>query len=216
MKTIRMTEDLLSYVNAHTTLFDGVQERLIAETEQLGGPAIMQVGPDQGALLTMLTQLIGARRVLEIGTFTGYSALCIARGLPADGTLTTCEINPEWIPLAWDAWKRAGVAERIQLRIGPALETIRALDPAESWDLAFIDADKTGYVDYYEAVLPRIRPGGVIIVDNVLWFGTVVEPPFDHSTTVIREFNNHVMADDRVDTVMLTIGDGVSLIRKKF
>ncbi|MFE6921012.1 O-methyltransferase [Nocardia sp. NPDC057663] len=215
MKTIRMTESLMSYVNGHTNLFDDVLAQLVADTERLGSPAIMQVGPDQGAFLTLLTQLSGARRALEVGTFTGYSGLCIARGLPADGLLVTCDINREWTALATTAWRRAGVADRIQLEIGPAIDTIRALDPAISFDIAFIDADKTGYIDYYEEILPRLSPGGVILADNVLWFGTVAEPPFDQSTMAVRKFNDHVLADDRVDVVTLTIGDGVMLIRKR-
>lgn len=215
MKTVRMTEDLLSYVTQHTNLYDTVQHELVAETERLGGPAIMQVGPDQGAFLTMLTRLLGVRTAVEIGTFTGYSALSIARGLAPGGRLITCEVNPAWAPMATAAWQQAGVADRVDLRIGPALDTIRALDPELVIDLAFVDADKTGYLGYYEELLPRLRPGGALLVDNVLWFGTVVQPPFDGSTTAIREFNDHVRRDDRVDVVVLTIGDGLSLIRKR-
>ncbi|WP_306364899.1 O-methyltransferase [Nocardia sp. CC227C] len=215
MKTVRMTEELMAYVTGHTSLYDDAQRRLVAETERLGGAAIMQVAPDQGAFLTLITQLIRARRVVEVGTFTGYSALCMARGLPADGRLITCEINPDWVPTATAAWERAGVADRIELRLGPALDTLRDLDPDFAIDLAFIDADKSGYIAYYEELVPRMRPGGVILADNVLWFGTVAVPPFDESAELIREFNAHVLADPRVDSVVLTIGDGVNLIRRK-
>jgi caffeoyl-CoA O-methyltransferase len=215
MKTVRMTEALYSYVTEHTTLYDDVHRDLVDRTERLGNASIMQVGPDQGAFLTVLTQLMGAREAVEIGTFTGYSSLCIARGLAPGGRLLTCDVRPEWTDIARAAWERAGVADRIELRIGPAIETIRALPAEPVLDLAFIDADKSGYLGYYEELLPRIRPGGAIVADNVLWFGTVATPPFDEATTIIREFNDHVMSDKRVDAVTLTIGDGVLLIRKR-
>lgn len=214
MKTTKMTEALYSYVTEHTTLFDDVQRELMVNTEQLGGAAIMQVGPDQGAFLTLLTQLMGARKVVEVGTFTGYSSLCIARGLPPEGQLITCDTNTDWTAIAQRAWDRADVADLIDLRIGPAIDTIRSLPSDPTLDLAFIDADKSEYLSYYEELLPRLKPGGAILVDNVLWFGRVADPPSEESTSLIQEFNTHILHDKRVDAAILTIGDGVTLIRK--
>ncbi len=174
----------------------------------------MQIGTAQGTLFTLLTRLMSARKVLEIGTFTGYSALALAKGLPDDGRLLTCDVNEEWAAIAQEAWKEAGVADLIDVRIGPALDTLRALPPAPEWDLAFIDADKDNYIAYYEEIVPRIRPGGAVLTDNVLWFSTVVDDP-EGEGAPMRRFNAHVAADPRVDVVILPIGDGVSLVRKK-
>ena len=136
----------------------------------------MQVAPEQGAFLTLLTRLVGARRAIEVGTFTGYSSLCIARGLPAGGELLCCDVSEEWTAVARRFWEKAGVADKIELRIAPAAETLRALPAREDWDLAFIDADKPGYPVYYEEILRRLRPGGLILADNVLWMGRVADP----------------------------------------
>src|SRR5262245_13370318 len=143
-----MTESLYDYVTAHSMPADDVERDLVARTAELGEVAIMQVGRDQGAFMTLLTQLTGARRAVEVGTFTGYSALCIARGLPADGQLLCCDVNPEWTEIGRQAWQAAGVADRVELRIAPAIETLKSLDPDPVIDLAFIDADKSGYIAY--------------------------------------------------------------------
>ncbi len=211
-----MDDRLYDYVTAHSAPIDEVQWDLVARTAELGAAATMQIGTDQGTFLTLLTRSIGARRAVEVGTFTGYSALCIARGLPADGHLLCCDVSEEWTALARQAWAEAQVADRIELKIAPAVETLRALPAEPALDLAFIDADKPGYIDYYEELVPRLRPGGLLLADNVLWSGRVVAPGADDENTVaIRAFNDHVAADERVETVILSIGDGLTFARKR-
>ena len=193
-----------------------MQAALVEETAALGAVAGMQIAPEQGAFLTVLTRLIGARRAIEIGTFTGYSALCIARGLPDDGRLLCCDVSEEWTAVGKRAWAKAGVADRIDLRIAPALDTLAALPADTQFDLAFIDADKPNYANYFDALLPKMRTNGAILVDNVLWDGRVVKPDADDENTVaIRAFNDTVAHDDRVDAVMLPIADGLTLVRKR-
>jgi caffeoyl-CoA O-methyltransferase len=215
-KSFLLSPELAEYLVAHGTPPDAVQEALIEETATLGAVAGMQIAPEQGAFLTVLTQLIGARRAIEIGTFTGYSALCIARGLPADGRLVCCDVSEEWTAIGRRAWGAAGVADRIDLRIAPALQTLAALPADTTFDLAFIDADKPNYSNYFEALLPKMRDNGAILVDNVLWDGRVVKPDADDENTVaIRAFNDQLANDTRVDTVMLPIADGLTLARKR-
>lgn len=214
-KSFFLSPDAQRYLVAHGAAPDEAQAALIAETEALGGISVMQISPEQGAFMTLLTRLIGARRAVEIGTFTGYSAACIARGLPPDGRLLCCDVSEEWTDIARRHWVAAGVAERIELRIGPALDTLAALADEPTFDLAFIDADKPAYPDYYEAVLRRLHPGGVILVDNVLWGGAVVDPEVDDEhTNIIRAFNRMVADDPRVDSVILPVGDGLTIARK--
>jgi caffeoyl-CoA O-methyltransferase len=166
--------------------------------------------------MTTLTRLLGVRQALEIGTFTGYSALCIARGLAPGGRLVCCDVSEEWAAIARDAWAEAGVADRIDLRIAPALETIATLPTEAHLDLVFLDADKESYAAYYEALLPRVRPNGVILVDNTLWSGAVIDADrTDPATEAIRAFNARVAADDRVDCVLLAVSDGLTLLRKR-
>jgi caffeoyl-CoA O-methyltransferase len=216
LKSLGLTPELHAYLVAHGPGADPVLQSLAKETQALGGIAIMQVAPEQGALLTMLVKLTGARRVVEIGTFTGYSALCLARGLPADGRLLCCDVSEVWTAIAKLHWEKAGVADKIELKIAPALDTLRALPREPHLDLAFIDADKTSYVDYYEEILARLVPGGLILADNVLWSGNVVNPKADDPNTVaIRRFNDHVASDTRVESVMLPISDGLTFARKK-
>ncbi|MEU9844572.1 class I SAM-dependent methyltransferase [Actinomadura sp. NPDC048032] len=229
LKTTPVTAELYDYLTAHSLPPDDAQRRLMERTARLGPVARMQIGPDEGAFLTLLTRLIGARQAIEIGTFTGYSSLCIARGLAPGGQLLCCDVDEEWGRIAREAWEQAGVADRIRLRLGPALDTLRALAPDPVFDLAFIDADKENYIAYYEELLPRMRPGGAVLADNVLWRGHVVDPvddtppeelsatrrARDADTRAIREFNAHVAADGRVEAVILSIGDGVTLIRRR-
>jgi caffeoyl-CoA O-methyltransferase len=216
LKSLGLTPELHAYLVAHGTPPDAVQRDLIAETAELGQIAVMQVAPEQGAFLTLLAHLIGARSAVEVGTFTGYSALAIARGLTPGGRLLCCDVSAEWTAIARRAWVRAGVADRIDLAIAPAAETLRALPAGTSFDLAFIDADKTSYRLYYEEILKRLRPGGVILVDNVLWSGSVIDPAVqDADTRAIRAFNDAVAADPRVDCVMTAIADGLTLLRKR-
>jgi len=216
-KSFFLSPEIGEYLVAHGMPPDDVQRWLIEETKAKAGAFFgMQISPEQGAFMTVLTRLIGAQRAVEVGTFTGYSALCIARGLPSSGKLVCCDISEEWTAIGREAWQRAGVADRIDLRIAPAIETLRAMPEEEHIDLAFIDADKTGYADYYEELLRRLRPNGLIMVDNVLWGGSVIDDSrTDDDTKAIRAFNDKVAADDRVDTVMIPLGDGLTLLRKK-
>jgi caffeoyl-CoA O-methyltransferase len=215
-KSFLLSAELASYLVGHGSPPDAVQRALIDETRALGPVAGMQVAPEQGAFLTLLTRLIGARSAVEVGTFTGYSSLCIARGLPSGGRLLCCDVSEEWTAVARRAWEQAGVADRIELRIGPGADTLRSLPHEETVDLAFIDADKPGYPVYYEELLTRLRPNGVLLVDNVLWDGRVIQDDAtDENTVAIKAFNDLVAADDRVEAVMLPIADGLTLCRKK-
>jgi len=207
-----MDPALNAYVVSHGTPPDEIQQALITETAALGGASSMQIAPEQGAFMTMLTRLLGVTRAIEVGTFTGYSALCIARGLADDGELVCCDISEEWTSIGRRHWKAAGIDDKIDLRIGPALETLAAMPSTPPFDLGFIDADKTNYAGYYEEFLRIIRPGGVILVDNVLWSGRVLEPD-EADGSAIAAFNDLVRDDERVDAVMLPIADGLSMLR---
>ncbi|GAA4223612.1 caffeoyl-CoA O-methyltransferase [Streptosporangium album] len=216
MKATYLDPAIGQYLIAHTTPPDNVLDALALETrEATGESAGMQISPDQGRFLTMITQLGRARNVVEVGTFTGYSSICIARGLAPGGRLSCFDVSEEWTAIARRYWEKAGVADRIELRVGPAAERLKELPPEQTVDLAFIDADKIGYPVYYEALLPRLAPGGLILVDNTLWSGRVADPTAgDDSTRAIREFNDMVMADGRVTSLILPIADGLTMIRK--
>jgi caffeoyl-CoA O-methyltransferase len=213
------TDQVIDYAVAHGTWHDGPDVAdLRAETQALGGAAGMQVGADQGQLLTMLARLVGATRAVEVGTFTGYSALCLVRGLAPGGTLLCCDVSEEWTAIARRAWERAGVADRIDLRIAPAVETLRSLPDEPHLDLAFIDADKPGYSAYWAELVPRVRPGGLLLVDNVLWSGRAADEPGaddDADLRAIRAFNDQVAADDRVEAVVLPAFDGLTIARRR-
>ena len=213
-----LPEAIVAYASAHSTQPDDVQRALIAATsERTAGRAGMQIGADQGVFMTLLTSVLQVEFAVEVGTFTGYSALCIARGLAPGGRLLCCDVSEEWTSIGREHWQMAGVADRIELRIAPAIKTLRSLPPEPAIDLAFIDADKTGYLSYYEEILPRLSPQGVILVDNTIWHGMILEDSGaeDPDTVALRAFNDHVAADDRVEAVLLTIGDGVTLIRRR-
>ena len=216
-KSIVVTQAVQDYAVAHSTFPpDEVQRSLIEATQALGGVSVMQISPDQGAFITLLTRLVGARFAVEVGTFTGYSSICIARGLADGGRLICCDVSEDWTAIAREHWERAGVADRIELRIGPAAETLRALPPDPPIDLAFIDADKPGYRAYYDEIVPRLRPGALVLLDNVLWSGNVADASVqDENTEAIRSINDHVAADDRVEAVMLPIADGLTIARKR-
>ncbi len=180
--------------------------------------AQMQIGPDQGAVMALIAQLMGAKRYLEIGTFTGYSALAVALALPADGNVVCCDVSKEFTDLARGYWEEAGVASRIELRLGPAVETLDAMIAAgePAFDFAFIDADKQGYDAYYERALKLVRAGGLIALDNMLWSGDVADPSnTDEITVLLRDLNQKIHDDPRVDMALLAIGDGVMLARKR-
>jgi caffeoyl-CoA O-methyltransferase len=215
-KSFFLGADVHEYLVAHGTPPDAVQQELIRRTAELGGISMMQIAPEQGAFMTMLTQLLEVRNAVEVGTFTGYSALCLARGLADGGRLLCCDVSEEWTSIAREAWDEAGVADRIELRIAPAIDTLRSLPAERTIDLAFVDADKPMYGAYADEILDRMRPGGVLMVDNVLWGGAVVDAASaDENTVAIRAFNDWLAADERVDTVMLPLGDGLTLARRR-
>jgi caffeoyl-CoA O-methyltransferase len=192
---------------------DDLFERLAAETRQKTTAPQMMVGPLEGRFLELLVRLTRARRVLELGTFTGWSSIAMGSALDVDGIVFTCDVDPEAQEIARRYAEEAGVADRIDYRLGPGLETMQTLEGP--FDLVFIDADKEGYVDYYEAALPMLADGGLIVADNVLWSGRVAEDDPDERTRTIMAFNDHVRNDDRVVAVMLTVRDGMTLIRKR-
>jgi predicted O-methyltransferase YrrM len=211
-----LSDQLHDYLVAHGTREDDVLRAVREETAAMGDISVMQIAPDQGAFLTLLAKLIGAREAIELGTFTGYSAICIARGLAEGGRLVACELSEEYAQTAAANLERAGVAGRVEIRIGPALDTLAAIPERELFDLAFIDADKENYPRYYELVLARTKSGGLIIVDNVLAAGRVIDADNDQPQVgAIRETNDLITADDRVDTAMVAIADGLLFARKR-
>ncbi|BAV34979.1 O-methyltransferase [Sulfuricaulis limicola] len=202
------------YCLRHTSPRGKLLQELEKYTRRNCTDARMLIGPHEGTLLAMLVRLSDARRVLEIGTFTGYSALCLAGALPKNGRLLTCEIKPEHAVIAQSFFDRSRHGCKIKIHLGPALETLAGLPRATKFDFVFLDADKENYVNYYEAVLPRLRAGGLIVADNVLWSGRVLAPKKQTDRAVVR-FNRHARRDARVECVMLPVRDGVSLIRKR-
>ena len=216
-RSLELDDRLYAYLLQFGVRESELLKELRAETSKLSG-AGMQIGPDQGAFMAMLVELTGAKRALEIGTFTGYSSLCVAGALPADGKLICCDVSEEYTKVARDYWRRAGLESKIELRLGPALATLDALIEAkvEAFDFAFIDADKTNYSNYYERVLQLLRPGGLIAIDNVLGSGDVADPKkHDADTDAIRALNEKVRNDERVALALVPIGDGVTLARKR-
>jgi len=208
------SETVGAYIVRHGTRETALQARLREETLATGRSG-MQIGPDQGQFMAFLVSLLGAKRVLEIGTFTGYSALAMALALPPDGRLDACDVSDEWTAIGRRYWDEAGVAGKIHLHLAPALETLAGLAP-DSFDLAFIDADKTNYDGYYEACLKLVRPGGVLALDNMLWSGSVADMSDMHPDTLaLRALNAKVQADQRVDMSLLPIGDGLMLARRR-
>ncbi|MFX0594133.1 O-methyltransferase [Melissospora conviva] len=215
LKTLGLSDELHNYVVAHSAPISDLMRELAEETRRLlPADADMQVAPEQATFLTFLTRMLGARNAVEIGTFTGLSSLAIATALPDDGKLTCFDVSTEYTDVARRYWTRAGLDNRIELRIGPARETLPGLPDEPYLDLAFIDADKVGYPAYWAELVPRMRPGGVIAVDNVLRNGAVLDPRSD-ADRAIAAFNTQVLADDRVDVVMLPLADGVTLARRR-
>ncbi|MBG89476.1 MAG: SAM-dependent methyltransferase [Verrucomicrobiales bacterium] len=217
MKYTRLTDDLFDYLCANRSdADDPVLEKLREETAKLGLDAIMQISPEQGSFLTVLTKLLNVRSAIEIGTFTGYSSICIARGLPNDGRLICVDANEEWTAVAKRYWERDGLSGRIELRIGEAVTVLEQLDSSQTFDLAFVDAYKPDYPRYYERLLPLVRQNGVIIFDNMLWGGSVLEtPPSEASVEAVQTLNNTLTNDDRVESVLLPVADGIRLCRKR-
>ncbi|MGQ0468218.1 MAG: O-methyltransferase [Sporichthyaceae bacterium] len=216
IKSKFLSPEVADYLAAQAPPVDVVLADLAEYTASLGGISGMQIGSSQGAYMTLLAQTVAPRFAVEVGTFTGYSSICLARGLAAGGRLLCCDVSEEWTSVAQKYWERASLTDRIELRLAPALETLQALPTDPPIDLAFIDADKGGYRSYWDEIVPRLRPGGIVLVDNVLWSGRIADPSAtDPGTLALREFNEHVRADDRVDAVIVPIGDGLTLARRR-
>ncbi|HVY98992.1 MAG TPA: class I SAM-dependent methyltransferase [Dongiaceae bacterium] len=216
-RTLDLDDRLYDYLLGVGVRESDLLKELRNETLKLSG-AGMQIGPDQGAFMHLLVGMIGATRALEIGTFTGYSSLCVASALPADGKLICCDVSEEYTSIARNYWRRAGLESKIELRLGPAVATLDQLIEAKvpQFDFIFIDADKTNYPNYYERALQLVRTGGLIAVDNVLWGGDVADPSVDDAdTNAIRALNDKVRADERVTLSMIPLGDGLTLARKR-
>jgi caffeoyl-CoA O-methyltransferase len=214
-KTETLSDELHAYIVAHGSRPDDLVADLIAETRAaLGRQAGMQIAPEQARFLTLFTKISGVRYAVEVGTFTGLSSIAIARGMGPEGRMVCCDVSEEYTSIARRYWARAGLADRIELRLGPALDTLRAMPADPHIDLAFIDADKTGYSAYWAELVPRMRPGGVILVDNVLWSGRVLNPVSEDDKAIVS-FNDEVVADERVESVMLPIADGLTIARRR-
>jgi len=218
VRNIGLPDNVYEYLVAHSVRDSAIKRRLREETAKLP-LGMMQIGADQGQFMGLLVELIGARRALEVGTFTGYSSLCVAEAMGPQGRMVCCDISEEFTSIARRYWREAGVADRIDLRLAPAAETLDkllAVGEAGKFDFAFIDADKTGYDIYYERALRLVRPGGLIAIDNVLWGGDVANPEDQTEDTVaIRRLNDKLAKDDRITLAMVSIGDGLSLARKR-
>ncbi len=215
-KFLTLNTRLYDYVVAHGHNADPLLRELAEETSKLGPLSTMQIAPEQGTFMGLLARVIGARSAIEVGTFTGYSSICVARALPPEGRMLCLDMSDEWTSIARRYWERAGLAGKITLKLGPAAETLGAIPAAETFDFAFIDADKENYRLYYEEILKRLRRDGLILIDNVLWNGQVVdENDQTSSTRAIRELNDFIARDERVDAVLLPVADGLTLARKK-
>ena len=217
LKYLPLNDELYEFMrNQRSGAGDPVLASLREETATLGDDARMQISEEQGDFLGILAGLIGVRNALEVGTFTGYSALCVARSLPEDGKLLCLDLDDDWTAIAKKHWELAGVNDRIELRIGPAIDALDAFEPEMEFDFAFIDADKSEYDAYYERVLPRIRTNGVILFDNMFWGGFVLEGAIDHpSAHALRKLNAKLASDERVECVLLPIADGIQMCRKR-
>lgn len=215
-KFIQMTPELYRYLVERGARQDELLERVERETAAMGDIAVMQIAADEGALLTLLVRSLDARLAVEVGTFTGYGAICIARGLAPGGRLVCCEIEEGYAATALGNLRAAGLGGVAEMRVGPALETLRAMPAAAEVDFAFIDADKTSYPDYYEEIVARLRPGGVAVLDNVLLGGRVLDPPDDDpAAQAMARLNAAIAGDERVDCAMIAVADGITLVRKR-
>ena len=218
-RTLQMTDRLYAYLLEMAVRESAPAAALRETTQKMDGPSAMQISPEQGQFMGFLARLTGARRAIEVGTFTGYSALCVAEAMGPEGRLIACDVSPEWTAIAIEAWREAGLDSRIELRLAPAQETLDALiadGETDSFDLAFVDADKENYINYYKRLLKLVRKGGLILVDNVLWGGSVADPDDGRETTqAIRAFNALVRDDARVDHCLVPVGDGVTMLRRR-
>jgi caffeoyl-CoA O-methyltransferase len=218
-RSFLLTPELADYVRAASEPPDDVAADLLAETAAMAergeAPATFQIAPEQGTFMQLLTRALGVRQAIEIGTFTGYSALCIARGLPDDGELLCLDRSEEWTTVARRYWERAGLADRIDLRLGEALPTLLGLPEEPTFDLAFVDADKAGYPSYVDALHARMRPNGVVLLDNTLRSGRVLLPPENDEDRVVANLNHALAVDPRWETVLLPLADGLTMLRKR-
>lgn len=215
-KFLHLNQDLYDYVIAHGHNGDPILRDLAEETRKLGRISGMQIAPEQGTLMGTLVRASGAKSAVEVGVFTGYSSLSVARALPPDGKLLCLNVNEEWTSIARRYWERAGVANKITLKLAPAADTLRALPASHTFDFAFVDADKSNYRIYYEEILKRLRANGLMLIDNVLWNGQVINPnDSSENTRAIRELNDFIAQDSRVEAVMLPVADGLTIARKK-
>jgi caffeoyl-CoA O-methyltransferase len=211
-----ITEELAAYVVAHAGGRDDALTEVERETAALGGLAMMQTSPEQAALLELLARMLGAEQAIEVGTFTGYGAIRIARGLAPGGSLICCELEHRWADVARRNVDAAGVGDRVEIQLGPALDTLRALPTEPAFDLAYLDADKTSYPAYYAELVPRLRPGGVLAIDNVLMSGRILDPAEDDAgARAVADLNDDILTDDRVDSVLLGMADGLTLVRRR-
>lgn len=215
-KFLHLNQQLYDYVIAHGHNGDSILRDLAEETRTLGRISGMQIAPEQGTMMGILARAIGAKSALEVGVFTGYSSISIARALPPDGKLLCLDVNEVWTSIARRYWERAGLGGKITLKLAPAAETLRALPASHTFDFAFVDADKTNYRTYYEEILKRLRPNGLLLIDNVLWNGQVIDPGDGSEDTVaIRALNDFIVIDTRVEAVMIPVADGITIVRKK-
>ncbi|MFD4674256.1 O-methyltransferase [Lentzea sp. NPDC058450] len=214
-KTVVMTPQIYRYVREQAGQPTAVQEKLIARTAELGASAEMQIPHEQAVLLSLLVKLTGAQTVVEVGTYTGYSTLAFAQALPASGKVITCDLSDEWTAIAEEAWQAAGVRDKIDLRIGAAAQTLAELPEEPVVDLVFIDADKVGYVHYWELLVPRVRQGGLLLADNTLYYGEAAGERPEGNAAAIDAFNRFVRTDPRVESVLVPIADGLTMARKK-
>jgi len=214
VKHVTITPEIQQYVVGSGLVQDDVLRWIVERTQELGRPAIQQIVPEEGALLTLLTGLTGARFAVEVGTFTGYSSLCIARGLAEGGTLLCCDNSEEWTRVAREAWRKAGVEDRITLELASATETIRALPREEHIDFSFIDADLRYHAEYFDELIVRTRRNGVIVIDNTLLRGRVAHRERDEDAEMVHAFNERLLGDDRIESVLLPFHDGVTVVRK--
>ena len=214
-KFISITPELHRYSVEHSSFRDGAVPEVEQAGEDMGDLASMQIAGDQAAFMTILVAAIGAHQALEVGTFLGYGAIAIARGLPADGRLVCCELDEGYASRAREHLSKAGLEGKVEFRIGPAVESLRAMERTEQFDFAFIDADKTEYIDYFEETMPRMRPNALIMLDNTLRDGTVLDPGDSDAAKVTAELNDRLAKDDRVDVALLGVADGITMVRKR-
>jgi caffeoyl-CoA O-methyltransferase len=215
-KFLHLDQKLYDYVIAHGHNGDPILRELAEETRALGRIAGMQIAPEQGTLMGLLARAIGTKSAVEVGVFTGYSSISVARALPPDGKLLCCDVNEQWTAIARRYWERAGVANKITLKLAPAADTLRALPVSHMFDFAFVDADKSSYRIYYEEILKRLRPNGLLLIDNVLWNGQVIDAKDKSEDTIaIRELNDFVVSDTRIEAVLIPVADGLTIVRKK-